>query len=99
MENDVSDLKLAVKREYFEQIKSGKKVFENRLCTEYWKKRLETKRYSKVIITLGYPKKTDTDKIIEFPYVGWERRTITHKHFGDKPVEVYSIILTKNPLF
>lgn len=93
------DLRLAVKKQYFDQIKSGEKVFENRLCTEYWKKRLEGRSYANVIITLGYPKASDSERIISFPYVGWERRTITHEHFGKEPVEVYSIILTNNPKF
>ena len=95
------DLILAVKREYFEQIKAGTKTEEYRLCSEYWTKRLVARErpYRNVIITLGYPKKDDTERRIVFPYVGWERKTITHKHFGEDPVEVFAIKLTNNPEF
>lgn len=87
------DLRLAVKREYFEQIKSGVKVEEYRLYNEYWKKRLEHKNYDTVTITLGYPKADDTERIIVFPFRGGVIKTITHKHFGDNPVKVYAIRL------
>lgn len=38
-------LHLPVKKIYFDQIKSGKKLDEYRLVTEYWKKRLEGRDY------------------------------------------------------
>lgn len=97
----MKDLILAVKREYFEEIKAGIKKEEYRLCNEYWTKRLVNREntFHKLIITLGYPKKDDTDRRLIFPYVGWERKTITHKHFGKKPVEVFAIEITNNPRF
>lgn len=39
--------------------------------------------------------KTDTEKRIAFPWHGYLRKTITHKHFGDYPVKVYAIRLEK----
>lgn len=92
------DLILAVKREYFEQIKSGEKTEEYRLCNDYWQKRL-VHPYHHLIITLGYPKKDDAERRLKFPYTGWVRKTITHKHFGEKPVEVFAIQITNNPRF
>lgn len=91
-------LKLAVKRKYFEQIKSGEKTEEYRLCTPYWEKRL-SKPYNQLIITLGYPKREDPERNLFFPYVGWQRKTITHEHFNNKPCEVFAIILTHSPSF
>ncbi|EOW9258649.1 ASCH domain-containing protein [Vibrio cholerae] len=61
-------LHLPVKTEYFLAIKSGEKEFEFRLYNEYWKKRLEGKKYSKIKVTKGYPKNTDHDRIVERPY-------------------------------
>lgn len=95
----LKNLQLAVKTEYFNDIKSGVKTEEYRLCNEYWTKRLSDKRYNRLIITCGYPKRDDKDKILSFPYVGWERKTITHKHFGDSPVEVFAIKITEKPQF
>lgn len=86
-------LTLNLKREYFEQIKSGAKKEEYRLCTPYWQKRLENKKYDKVILKLGYPKNSEIEKILEFKYLGYEIKTIKHEHFGDDPVKVYSIKL------
>lgn len=87
------NLILNLKREYFEQIKSGIKTEEYRLCTPYWSKRLEGKTFDKIIIKLGYPKNSETEKILEFNYSGYEIKTIKHKHFGSNPVKAYSIKL------
>lgn len=84
-------LTLNLKREYFEQIKSGIKTEEYRLCTPYWSKRLEGKNFDKIIIKLGYPKNDEIEKIMEFPWKGYKKRKITHKHFGSDPVKVYAI--------
>lgn len=86
-------LTLNLKREYFEQIKSGIKTEEYRLCTPYWQKRLKGKTFDKIIIKLGYPKNSEIEKILEFKYLGYKIKTISHKHFGENPVEVYAIKL------
>lgn len=84
-------LTLNLKREYFEQIKSGIKTEEYRLCTPYWSKRLEGKNFDKLIIKLGYPKNDEIEKIMTFPWRGYKKKKITHKHFGSDPVKVYAI--------
>lgn len=87
-------LRLAVKKEYFEQIKTGSKTEEYREVKEYWTKRLH-KKYDKVQITLGYPSSEEKQKILNFKYNGWEIKKITHKQFGDKPISVYAIKLNE----
>lgn len=87
------NLRLSVKREYFDQIKAGTKKREYRLTTEYWTKRLVGRDYDTVTITLGYPKRGDTEREITFQYNGYEAENIRHKHFGDEEVEVFAIIL------
>jgi len=88
------ELRLAVKREYFDAIKNGSKTEEYRLRNDYWRKRLgRGKRFTKVVITLGYPKADETDKILTFPWVGWRVKKITHPHFGADEVEVFAIII------
>lgn len=86
---------LPVKRIYFEQIAAGEKSEEFRLVNAFWAKRLEGKQFSSVIVTLGYPKKTDTARRLEFPWRGLTKKTIKHEHFGPMPVEVYAIKVTK----
>lgn len=97
----MTDLILAVKKEYFDQIKSGEKTEEYRSFNAYWIKRLNGRviPYRNIVITLGYPSRSDSSRRIIFPYVGWEKKTITHKHFGSDPVEVFAIKLTNNPEF
>jgi hypothetical protein len=41
----------------------------------------------------GY--KPGPENRIEFPWRRWVTRTITHKHFGPEPVDVFAIILEK----
>lgn len=90
------DLTLPLKGEYFDQIKAGTKTEEYRLCTLYWKKRLERRNYEKLVLTRGYPKRTDAERRMEFKWQGAAIKTITHPHFGDAPVAVYAIPLTPN---
>jgi hypothetical protein len=88
------DLILAVKKEYFDAIKSGEKTEEYRLQNDFWCKRLENRTFDRVIITLGYPKKGDTDRTLVFPFVGMVSKKITHVHFGPEPIWVFAIQLT-----
>ena len=87
------DLTMAVNGEYFDQIKAGTKTEEFRLCTPYWKKRIEH-QYNYLILTRGYPKRTDHKKRLVFNWRGAVIKTITHPHFGDQPVAVYAIRLS-----
>lgn len=84
-------LTLPLKREYFEQIRSGEKREEYRLITPYWRKRLEGRSYSRIVLTMGYPKADDASRRIERPWSGVKIKTITHPHFGPAPVLVYAI--------
>ncbi|HAL7568320.1 TPA: ASCH domain-containing protein [Escherichia coli] len=87
----MANLQLAVKGEYFDAIIRGEKTEEYRLCNDYWNKRLVNRKYDRLIITKGYPKRDDSSRRIDVPYDGYEIKTITHPHFGDKPVKVFAI--------
>lgn len=99
----MSVLILPVKREYFEQIKAGTKPEEYRIENAYWRKRLEwnagfacermPRCFDSVVITLGYPPKHDTTRRLQFPWLGFQLKTITHPHFGADPVSVFAIKL------
>ncbi|HFW6822332.1 TPA: ASCH domain-containing protein, partial [Escherichia coli] len=54
------------------------------------------REYDRLIITKGYPKRDDSSRRIDVPYGGYEVKTITHPHFGDKPVKVYAIKVNIN---
>jgi hypothetical protein len=92
----MANLQLALKGEYFDDIKNGIKVFEFREVNDYWSKRLVNRQYDKLIITRGYPSKDDLSKKMIFDYCGYELQTITHKHFGNIPINVYAIIIRKS---
>lgn len=89
----VAKLHLNLKGEYFDQIKSGEKVEEYRLCTPFWSKRLLGRNYAGIVLKRGYPKADDTTRILERPYMGWQMKTITHPHFGAAPVTVFAIVV------
>lgn len=91
----MKDLILPVKGIYFDQIKDGSKLFEYRLVTPYWVKRIEGKTYRNVIVTRGYPKRDDAERRIVFPWILPEIVKLTHPHFGDKEVTVYAIKVSK----
>jgi len=83
-------LHLHVRKEYWYQVKNGEKNKEYRLIKPYWITRLK-KSYNLIHYHLGY-----TKKVIVFRYVGYIKMVIKHKEFGDKPVNVFAIDLTKN---
>lgn len=84
-------LHLNLKGEYFDQIKTGEKIEEYRLYNDYWRKRLIHRDYDGIVIKRGYPKRGDATKTIERIWRGWTIKTITHPHFGEKPVQVFAI--------
>jgi len=90
------DLVLPLKAEYFNAIKAGTKPEEFRLRTPFWRKRLEGKTFDRVVLTLGYPSRDDTERRLVLPWRGLRETTITHPHFGPKPVEVYAINVLVN---
>ncbi len=87
------DLHIPVNGFYFDQILAGEKVEEYRLRTPHWGARVAGKQYRHVILTRGYPKSGGVEGVtrITRPWRGYTERTITHPHFGDKPVAVYAI--------
>lgn len=78
---------------YFDQIAAGEKLEEYRLVTEFWAKRLERRRLRTIILTRGYPKGGGVEGVTRLTrqWLGFVPKTITHPHFGDKPVLVYAI--------
>lgn len=86
-------LHLPLKKIYFEEIKSGVKLFEYREITDYWQKRLVDREYEEIHIKSGYPRSDDKDRIIVRPWKGFEKQTIKHPHFGDKEIDVFAIVV------
>lgn len=84
-------LHLPLKGVWFDQIVSGEKTHEFRLVTPFWTKRLEGRSYDLIELSRGYPPRGDETRRIRRPWRGFDRRTITHPHFGDEPVEVFAI--------
>lgn len=85
------DLQLAVKGVYFDAMKRGEKTEEYRLVTSFWSKRILARKYDRLIITRGYPKRDDLSKRLVVPYNGYEIKLISHEHFGPEPVKVFAI--------
>jgi hypothetical protein len=93
----MTTLFLPLKGEYFDQIKAGTKLEEYRLCTPFWKRRLEGKQFAGIVLTKGYPRRDDDARRLVLPWRGYQIKTITHPHFGNKPVQVYAIDVRKEP--
>jgi len=89
-------LHLHLKGEYFDQIRDGVKTEEYRLASK-WEDRLSGP-FAEVRLYRGYPKSTDTEKILRRQFNGVRKIQIIHPQFGDKPVRVCAIDVSK-PLF
>ncbi len=84
-------LHLPLKREYFEAVKAGTKVWEYRLYNNYWRRRIANKDFDTIVLTLGYPKRNDKSRRIERPWRGFYTDRITHPQFGKDSVKVFAI--------
>jgi hypothetical protein len=82
-------LHIHVKEKYWQQVKDKLKNKEYRLIKPYWIKRLK-KDYDLICYWCAY-----TPKKLIFKYNGYVRTVIKHEEFGDKPVNVFAIDLTK----
>lgn len=91
-------LHLSLKKEYFDDIKAGKKPLEYRLMTPYWEKRLIGREYDQIVLALGYPPSFDTERRLILPYQGYTMANILHRHFGRWPVDVFAIDVSGAPL-
>lgn len=97
MSSEPRDLTIPVNFCYFDEIKAGTKLFEYRLLTPFWQKRLEGREYRHVVMTRGYPKGggVEGETRLTRKWKGYQQQTITHPHFGADPVEVFAIDVTE----
>jgi hypothetical protein len=87
------NLILHLRKEYFDQVKSGEKTREYREATDYWTKRLGSGTIDKIIVYDRFPKKDDEERILIFPWNGYILTSVLHKEFGPEPIFVYAIKL------
>ncbi|MBN9411373.1 MAG: ASCH domain-containing protein [Burkholderiales bacterium] len=90
-------LQLSLKAEYFDAIRDGRKTEEFRLATPFWRQRIEGKDFHRIVLTKGYPPRADASRRLELPWRGYVLKTITHPHFGRRPVTVYAIDVRRDP--
>jgi hypothetical protein len=85
-------LRLNLKREYWEDVREGGKIYEFRLATPFWHKRLRGIRYDEIHLFLGYPKRGDESRVLKRK---WRSApaivNMKHKEFGDDYVDVFCI--------
>ncbi|MFL9886791.1 hypothetical protein PQR66_27380 [Paraburkholderia agricolaris] len=84
-------LTLRLKGAYFHDIAADKKPLEYRLATPYWRKRIEGRQYDYVLLTLGYPARSNLDLQMLKPWRGYFERPLVHPHFGADEVDVFAI--------
>ena len=100
------ELRLPLTTQWFEMTKAGIKTEDYREINDFWKSRLtDQKKYWKKpqrlwqiksfdcnVMTLGYPKSSDTDKILRYEHKGIEIRT-GNPEWGAEPNKLYFVIL------
>jgi hypothetical protein len=86
----MTTLLLRVTKQYFDEIKNGIKKEEYREVKQYWRSRIEGKKFDLVEIVHGYG-----GERICFPWNGYIIKDIVHPQFGNMPTAVYAIKLVK----
>lgn len=94
----------SLKQKWFDMTKAGIKTEDYREINSYWIKRLGKtftihgmfmtflpKKFEYNIMTLGYPKSTDKDRILKFEHAGIEIRT-GNTEWGAEPGKMYFVI-------
>jgi len=89
-------LTLALKGKWFNQVKLGEKGCEFRLVNDYWTKRLKGREYDKIVLTLGYPKKSDASRRLEFPWNGYTVAWVKSEEWNNEPQLCFCIKLDKS---
>ena len=84
------NLVLHLKREYFDQIKSGEKTEEYRENTPYWRARLAGRQYDNIVLCCGYPTLDDKENTIIRKWNGYTRKVVDVPLFGGA-TSVYAI--------
>lgn len=87
-------LTLHLKKKWWDQIKAGTKTEELRQATAYNVKLIGHGQFDIVAVLLGYPKKTDASRHLQFYWRGYTMRTVIHEEFGAFPREVLAIDLS-----
>lgn len=99
----MKNLQLSLKAKWFEMTKAGIKTEDYREINEYWITRLQRvngmslpdnqcKIFDVNTVTLGYPKSTDTDRILRLEHKGIEIRE-GNPEWGAEPGKLYFVIL------
>ncbi len=86
----MSTLYLNLKSIYFNQIKKKEKIYEYRIYDK-WKHRLFNKKFDRIVLKNGYPKNSETEKILVRPWLGFEIIEKQLDFFGPKPVKLFAI--------
>lgn len=87
-------LTLRLKAVYFHDIANEVKPWEYRLATPYWRTRIEGRQYDYVLLTLGYPARTNLDHQMLKPWRGYVEQPLVHPHFGPDAVDAFAIDVT-----
>jgi len=98
------NLQMSLRTKWFEMTKAGIKTEDYREITPYWIKRLseffhqnndligfKQKDFKQNIMTLGYPKSGDTERILKLEHAGIEVRT-GNPEWGAEPDKLYFVI-------
>ncbi|MEI6747336.1 MAG: hypothetical protein WCL34_15340 [Methylococcaceae bacterium] len=78
-------LSIFIDEKSFNEIQSGNNPYHYVMANKYWKKWLQNKKYSSLIL------KTNCFQSMEIPYLGFEKQVIQRKHFDKKPVKIFAI--------
>lgn len=92
--NSLNILTLRLKAVYFHDIANEVKPWEYRLATPYWQKRIAGRQYDYVLLTLGYPPRSNLDHQMLKPWRGYVEQPLVHPHFGSDTVDVFAIDVT-----
>lgn len=76
----MAKLFIIIKGEYFNKILSETKKEEYRIVKPFWTKKIIGKEYTHIVFQAGYGKNSPR---IEVEYLGYEKKKITHPHFGN----------------
>lgn len=108
----MKNLQLSLKKQWFEMTKAGIKKEDYREINDYWSKRLfmkpgdscggmihglDVKKFDCNVMTLGYPKSTDAERILKLEHKGIEIRT-GKPEWGAEPNKLYFVIMHGNIL-
>lgn len=86
-------LSIFIDENSFNEIQSQNKSYQYVMANKYWRKRIEGKKYTTLVL------KSSNSKSLKMLYLGFEKQIIPRKRLDKKPIKIFAIRISISKKF